>query len=285
MITYHQLLKEAKKRLYNAGQSEQSALLLLNELCSHTGVNLYVEMDNAADPVIQTEYLEAVHRMEKGEPLSYVLGYENFYGYDFLVSPEVLIPRPETEELVGLVLQLADEYFPDKETIQVFDVATGSGAIGITLSLEEPRMEVFASDISEEALHMAAKNNDKLNGRVEFCKGDMLEPFIEEGLQCDILVCNPPYIPDQEQMEHSVVDYEPHVALFGGSDGLKFYRRVFKRAREVVRPGGLMAFEMGYDQGERLSELAGIYFPEADIQVHQDMSGKDRMLSIKLPAE
>lgn len=285
MITWHQLLNEAKERLYNAGQSEQSALLLLNEMCSHHGINLYMEMDNPATEELQTDYLEAVHRMERGEPLSYVLGYENFYGYDFKVSPDVLIPRPETEELVGLVLALADEYFPDKERIDVFDVATGSGAIGITLSLEEPKMNVHASDISVDALGVAAENNGTLKGRVNFLQGDMLSPFIERDMHCDILVCNPPYIPNEENMEHSVVDFEPHVALFGGEDGLKFYRKVFSKARHVLRDNGLMAFEMGYDQGERLKNLASLYFPEARIEVHKDLSGKDRMLTIRLQSE
>lgn len=283
MITWHELLNEGKERLYNAGNSEQAAMLLLNELCQHADINLYTDLDLPADTDIATDYLEAVHRMENGEPLSYVLGYENFYGYDFTVTPDVLIPRPETEELVGLVLQIADACFPDKESIDVLDVATGSGAIGITLSLEEPRMQVTASDISKDALRVASANNDKLHGRVRLLCGDMLEPFIQENLQCDILVCNPPYIPDQENMERSVIDYEPHVALFGGSDGLKFYRRIFSRADQLVRPGGFMAFEMGYDQGERLSRLAQVYFPDAEIKVHQDMSGKDRMLSIRLP--
>ncbi len=190
------------------------------------------------------------------------MGYEWFYGYDYIVNENVLIPRPETEELVGLVLQVFDDKFSDRQSVETFDVATGSGAIGITLALEESRMHVTASDISQEAIEVAKQNKEKFNANVEFIVGDMLQPFIDNQLHCDILVCNPPYIPQEETMEHSVVDYEPHVALFGGEDGLKFYRDVFEKADQVLNPGGFLAFEMGYQQGEALKQLALEYFPK-----------------------
>ncbi|WP_276886645.1 peptide chain release factor N(5)-glutamine methyltransferase [Allobaculum stercoricanis] len=281
MITWHQLLQEGKERLYQANQSDQAALLLLNELCSHRNINLYMVMDEPVNEQVQTDYLEAIHRMEKGEPLGYVLGYENFYGYDFIVNEDVLIPRPETEELTGQVLMLCDDVLEKIEHPVVFDVATGSGAIGITLSLEEPRLDVYASDISQKALEVAYMNNEKLGGRVVFVQGDMLQPFVDRNMHCDVLVCNPPYIPQEEKLDHGVVDYEPNVALFGGEDGLYFYRSVFKNAHKVLNENGIMAFEMGYDQGERLSALAKQYFPEADVQVLQDISQKDRILVVR----
>ena len=197
------------------------------------------------------------------------------------MNEDVLIPRPETEELVGLVLSKFDDYFADKDHVNVFDVATGSGAIGITLNLEEPRMDVIASDISKEALVVAQKNNEKLDAHVNFICGSMLDPFVDRDLHCDILVCNPPYIPSEEKMEQSVVDYEPHVALFGGEDGLKFYRDVFEKAHLVLNEKAFLAFEMGWDQGESLSNLAREYFASATITVHKDMTGKDRMLTIE----
>lgn len=281
MITWHDLLKEGKERLYQAGNSEQAAMLLLNELCRHQNINLYMHLDDEADGPVATDYLEGIHRMEKGEPLGYVLGYENFYGYDFIINEDVLIPRPETEELTGQVLMLLDQYFEEKEHPVVFDVATGSGAIGVTLSLEDPRLDVYASDISHKALKTAWANNEKLGGRVVFLEGDMLQPFIERKMHCDLLVCNPPYIPNDEELDHEVVDYEPNVALFGGKDGLRFYRQVISNAHKVLRPNGIMAFEIGYDQGQRLHDLAAQYYPEAEIEVLKDMSGKDRILVIK----
>lgn len=280
-MTFHELINEGKERLYKAGQGEQAAQVLMVELCRQKNINLYMEMEQECCEDLKVDYLEAVHQMELGEPLGYVLGYEWFYGYDFKVNKDVLIPRPETEELVGLVLSLYDEHFNEKENVQVFDVATGSGAIGITLNLEEPKLNVICTDISKEALEVASENNQRLKASVNFLCGNMLDPLIDRQLKCDILVCNPPYIPDEETMEHSVVDYEPHVALFGGDDGLKFYRDVFEKAHLVLNSGAFLAFEMGYNQGQELSDLAKSYFPEATITVHQDMSGKDRMLTIE----
>ena len=281
-MTYHALIIEAKNRLFEAGQGEQAAQLLMVELCRQKNINLYICMDDECDEEIQKIYQASVNEMEKGKPLGYVLGYEWFFGYDFKVNEDVLIPRPETEELVELVLQMFDEKFGDKDHVKVFDVATGSGAIGITLNLEENRMDVIASDISKEALDVAFENNKKLNAHVNFICGSMLDPFVDRDLHCDILVCNPPYIPSDEVMEHSVVDYEPHVALFGGDDGLKFYRDVFEKAHLVCNENAFMAFEMGYQQGAALTALAKAYFPNAKIEVHKDMSQKDRMLTIEL---
>lgn len=281
-MTYRDLIHQGQKRLFDAGQGDQAAQLLMAELCRQKNINLYLEMEEEADADLASLYLKDIALMEEGKPLSYVLGYESFYGYDFIVNEDVLIPRPETEELVGLVLGLFDDYFPDCDKVSVFDVATGSGAIGITLNLEEPKMDVTASDISQKALVVAEKNNEKLQANVKFICGNMLDPFIERNLHCDILVCNPPYIPSSEQMEHSVVDYEPHVALFGGDDGLKFYRDVFEKAPQVLNPKSFLAFEMGYNQGKALSSLAKEHFPNGKVTVHKDMSGKDRMLTIEL---
>lgn len=280
-MTFHRLINEGKERLYKAGQGEQAAMLYMVELCQNAHIDLYSQMDEEIPEEIQTDYLEGIHLMEQGEPLSYVLGHECFYGYNFKVNEDVLIPRPETEELVALVLQLFDDHFGDKESVQVFDVATGSGAIGITLNLEEPKMNVIASDISKKALIVAKENNDTLGAHVNFICGNMLDPFIERNLTCDILVCNPPYIPNEEKMEKSVVNYEPHVALFGGEDGLKFYRDVFEKAHQVLNEHAFLAFEMGWNQGQALSKLAREYFPDAKITIHKDMSKKDRMFTIE----
>lgn len=281
-MTYHSLILDARERLFQAGQGEQAAQLLMVELCRQRDKNLYILMNEECDKEIEEIYKKAVIEMEQGKPLGYVLGYEWFFGYDFIVNEDVLIPRCETEELVELVLQKFDERFSNRDHVTVFDVATGSGAIGITLNLEEEKMDVIASDISQKALDVAYKNNEKLKAHVNFICGSMLDPFIDRNLHCDILVCNPPYIPDEEEMEHSVVDYEPHVALFGGEDGLKFYRDVFEKAHLVCLEHAFMAFEMGYQQGKALMKLSRQYFPDACIQVHKDMSGKDRMLTIEL---
>ena len=279
MASYRQVLREAKERLYAAGQGEQAAQLLMLELANLEAHNLYMEYDEEVPQDLLEAFEAGIRRMEQGEPLGHVLGFEWFYGYRFKVNPDVLIPRPETEELVANILAAYDECF-DGQDVDVIDVGTGSGAIAIALREEEAHLQVTASDISEQAVAVARKNAADNAADVTFLTGDMLEPFIEAGIRCDILVSNPPYIPVHEQMEHSVVDFEPHVALFGGEDGLKFYREIFANAHRVIKEKAILAFEMGYDQGERLRALAKEHFPDARVEIIKDLSGKNRMLFV-----
>ena len=279
MASYRQVLREAKERLYAAGQGEQAAQLLMLELANLEAHNLYMEYDEEVPQDLLEAFEAGIRRMEQGEPLGHVLGFEWFYGYRFKVNPDVLIPRPETEELVANILAAYDECF-DGQDVDVIDVGTGSGAIAIALRKEEAHLQVTASDISEQAVAVARKNAADNAANVTFLTGDMLEPFIEAGIRCDILVSNPPYIPAHEQMEHSVVDFEPHVALFGGEDGLKFYREIFANAHRVIKEKAILAFEMGYDQGERLRALAKEHFPDARVEIIKDLSGKNRMLFV-----
>lgn len=279
MASYRQVLREAKERLYAAGQGEQAAPLLMLELANLEAHNLYMEYDEEVPQDLLEAFEAGIRRMEQGEPLGHVLGFEWFYGYRFKVNPDVLIPRPETEELVANILAAYDECF-DGQDVDVIDVGTGSGAIAIALRKEEAHLQVTASDISEQAVAVARKNAADNAADVTFLTGDMLEPFIEAGIRCDILVSNPPYIPVHEQMEHSVVDFEPHVALFGGEDGLKFYREIFANAHRVIKEKAILAFEMGYDQGERLRALAKEHFPDARVEIIKDLSGKNRMLFV-----
>ena len=279
MASYRQVLREAKERLYAAGQGEQAAQLLMLELANLEAHNLYMEYDEEVPQDLLEAFEAGIRRMEQGEPLGHVLGFEWFYGYRFKVNPDVLIPRPETEELVANILAAYDECF-DGQDVDVLDVGTGSGAIAIALRKEEAHLQVTASDISEQAVAVARKNAADNAADVTFLTGDMLEPFIEAGIRCDILVSNPPYIPVHEQMEHSVVDFEPHVALFGGEDGLKFYREIFANAHRVIKEKAILAFEMGYDQGERLRALAKEHFPDARVEIIKDLSGKNRMLFV-----
>ena len=279
MASYRQVLREAKERLYAAGQGEQAAQLLMLELANLEAHNLYMEYDEEVPQDLLEAFEAGIRRMEQGEPLGHVLGFEWFYGYRFKVNPDVLIPRPETEELVANILAAYDECF-DGQDVDVIDVGTGSGANAIALRKEGAHLQVTASDISEQAVAVARKNAADNAADVTFLTGDMLEPFIEAGIRCDILVSNPPYIPVHEQMEHSVVDFEPHVALFGGEDGLKFYREIFANAHRVIKEKAILAFEMGYDQGERLRALAKEHFPDARVEIIKDLSGKNRMLFV-----
>ena len=155
-----------------------------------------------------------------------------------------------------------------------------SGAIAITLKKEEARVKMYASDISQEAIVVAKENAKNNEADITFFVGDMLKPFIEAGCKLDILVCNPPYIPQEEVMEASVVDYEPHVALFGGEDGLKYYRDVFSNCKQILKPHSFMAFEMGWNQKEAMEGLLREYFGEIRHEILKDINGKDRMLFV-----
>ncbi|MBQ3296047.1 MAG: peptide chain release factor N(5)-glutamine methyltransferase [Erysipelotrichaceae bacterium] len=281
MSTYNQLIHKYRNEFYEKGLSPETVKAFIFELCNEFDINLYLDLDKEADNRVSEKFEKGIERLLQNEPLNYVLGYSYFYGYKFIVNKDVLIPRYETEELVGLILGKYDEFFKGKE-INICDVGTGSGAIAIALKKEEDKLNVYASDISEDALNVAKLNARNNDAEVEFLHGSMLEPYIERSIKVDILVSNPPYIKTVENIESSVYDYEPHVALFGGEDGLKFYREIFENAHKVVNPKGLLFFEMGYDLKDALSELAKKYFKDAEIEVYKDINNKDRMLMIKL---
>lgn len=278
-MNYRECLFSAKKQMVEKNLSENAAMLLMMEITGKENHDLYVEFEEEISEEILKEFNEKFARLLTGEPLQHILGYEYFYGHKFIVNEDVLIPRPETEELVANVLAYYDEFF-NGQKVDVCDIGTGSGAIAITLKKEEENFTVTASDISEKAVATAKRNAANLEANVNFLVGDMCEPLIENNIKVDILVSNPPYIPVDEEMEHSVKDFEPHVALFGGEDGLKFYRIIFERSKYLLKEKSFMAFEMGYNQKENLTALAKQYFPNSKIEVIKDLSGKNRMLFI-----
>ncbi len=278
-MNYRERLLSAKKEMVKRDLSENAAMLLMMEITGKENHDLYMEFEDEIPTDILNEFNEKYERLLTGEPLQHILGYEYFYGHKFIVNEDVLIPRPETEELVANILAYYDEFF-EGQKVDVCDIGTGSGAIAITLKKEEPNFTVTASDISELAVKTAKQNAENLEADVNFLIGDMCEPLIDNNIKVDILVSNPPYIPQDEEMEHSVKDFEPHVALFGGEDGLKFYRIIFERSKYLLKEKSFMAFEMGYNQKENLTALAQEYFPNSKIEVLKDMSGKNRMLFI-----
>ena len=278
-MNYRECLFSAKKQMVERNLSENAAMLLMMEITGKENHDLYVEFEEEIEEEILKEFNDKFARLLTGEPLQHILGYEYFYGHKFIVNEDVLIPRPETEELVANVLAYYDEFF-NGQKVDVCDIGTGSGAIAITLKKEEDNFTVTASDISEKAVATAKRNATNLEADVHFLVGDMCEPLIENNIKVDILVSNPPYIPVDEEMEHSVKDFEPHVALFGGEDGLKFYRIIFERSKYLLKERSFMAFEMGYNQKENLTALAKQYFPNSKIEVIKDLSGKNRMLFI-----
>lgn len=278
MTSYNDLLFKYKKDFKDDTNIIRKYLF---ELCNEKGIDLYYSKDDECDKDVLEKFEKGVKRLLNDEPLNYVLGYSYFYGYKLKVSDKVLIPRFETEELVSHVLACYDSSFKGKK-INVCDIGTGSGAIAIALKKEEDNMNLFASDISKEAIEVA-KDNSKINEcDINFYVGNMLEPLIKNNIHVDILISNPPYIKTNEEIENSVKNYEPHVALFGGEDGLRYYKEILPRAKEILNPSGFIFFEIGYDQKESLSQYVESVYPDANIDVFKDINGKNRVMKISL---
>ncbi|WP_040340749.1 peptide chain release factor N(5)-glutamine methyltransferase [Fictibacillus macauensis] len=280
----HEALKWASSVLRQEGREEGAAeWLLRHALGDISRTELLFDLKEPLPASVQTAFSEAVKQHAEGVPVQYITGYESFYGRRFSVNKEVLIPRPETEELVYEVLQRAQRRFQN-EPVTVVDVGTGSGAIAVTLALEEPAFSVATIDIAQESLEVARQNAKALGANVEFIHGDLLQPFIQAERKVDIVVSNPPYIPDHEitTLETIVKDQEPYRALSGGEDGYVFYRRFMEELPHVIRPHGIIAFEVGHDQGQVVAEMLRITFPGARVSVIRDISQKERMVIAEL---
>ena len=212
--------------------------------------------------------------IEKNVPLSHLAGFEYFYDRKFKVTKDVLSPRMETEELIYKVIEYIKSI--NKNNIKILDLCTGSGIIGITLrkELEFKSLEVVASDISEEALKVAKENAIMNEAEVKFIQSDIFENINEK---FDIIVSNPPYIAysDKITMEDNVLNYDPHLALFAEEDGMYFYREIVENAKKYLEEDGLVFFEIGYNQREKILKLANENGFKAE--VYKDINGRDRM--------
>ena len=281
MASYHDVLWQTFRDIKDSDLSDEAVQLLMLELCNMTHNDLYLHYEDEMPEELYEKYHDGVRRLLNNEPLQYIVGHQWFYGYQINVSPEVLIPRYETEELVANVLADSDYFFgDDKEEITIADVGTGSGAIAIALKKEEPKFRMYATDISETALKQAEENARFNDCEITFMQGDMLQPLIDNNIRLDILVSNPPYIPVEQEVQKSVEEYEPHVALFGGQDGLFFYRKIFENAAKVIKEKSFMAFEIGYDEKDAIVAELKKYFPTDHYEVLKDLNGKNRMLFV-----
>lgn len=280
MATVKELIKLAESRLDDASKDVNVAKVLFYHLADKQPHELYLMYDEEVSLELEAKFLAGMEEYYQGKPIQYIKGVENFFGRDFKVNEDVLIPRYETEELVENILYRIDDYFAEYQSITLCDVGTGSGAIATSLALEEPRLKVFATDISLKAVTVAKDNAKNLGANIEFMVGDMLEPLLENEIKVDIFVSNPPYIPQEQEIEAMVKDNEPHVALFGGNDGLYFYRKIFQGVEPLLQERALLAFEMGFDQRELMEAALQEYFPNDPHEVIKDINGKDRMLFI-----
>lgn len=280
MATVKELIKQAEARLDDSNKDVNVAKVLFYHLANKQPHELYLMYDEEVDETLEKDFLMGMEEYYNGKPIQYIKGVETFFGRDFKVNENVLIPRYETEELVENILYRIDDYFADYQNITLCDVGTGSGAIATSLALEESRLKVYASDISSLAIEVAKENAHNLKADVTFLVGDMLEPLLNKNIKVDIFVSNPPYIPQNQEIEAVVKDNEPHVALFGGDDGLYFYRKIFSGVNELLNDRALLAFEMGFDQRELMEEALAEYFPNDPYEIIKDINGKDRMLFI-----
>ncbi len=228
----------------------------------------------------QRDVLQAMlQRLQQSEPVQYVLGHTEFYGLRFNVNPHVLIPRPETEELVEWVMSTMDS-----SALHVLDIGTGSGCIPITIAHRFPNAIVQGVDVSHEALQVATENNRLNNTNVTFSYLNILTDSLSDTTY-HIIISNPPYIAesDKQQMEANVLQYEPHLALFAtGTDDLIFYRTIAAKALPALLPGGKLFFEIHAERGPQVVELMQQH-GYTNVQLRTDLSGKHRMVMGEKP--
>ena len=278
-MTYQKLINKGKKLAREKGLEEEAIKLIVLELSGLDGAAFFMNLNSEVEKELEDKINAAIDKYLSGLPAQHIIGYSYFYGYKMIVNSSVLIPRPETEELVGLVLSYYDDYFDGKK-VEVVDVGTGSGNIAIALAKEEDNMHLTATDISSDALLTAKQNAINNDADVTFLQGNMLDPLIDKGLKFDILVSNPPYIPDDEYVEPLVKDNEPNIALFGGDKGMKFYKEILENAKNVLKPNALLLFEHSHKTKVEMLHLANQCFPNCQAEVLKDLNGKDRFLVI-----
>ncbi len=266
--------------------ARRDAQVLLSSVLDVERTTFYAHPEREVTPEQAEHFFQLVDRRRRGAPVAYLLGYKEFYGRDFLVDRRVLIPRPETEILVETALAVVRRKFATGQVPVVADIGTGSGAIPITIALEEPRLPyLYGCDISPGALAVASLNcvHHHVEGRVCLLQGDLLEPLPEA---VDLLTANLPYVGMQEMatLAPDVKDYEPPQALFSGADGLDLLLRLCKDARrsDILKPGAVMLLEIGYQQREPLTRLLRELWPQATITYQKDYAGWDRLLQIAL---
>lgn len=280
-----EVLKWASSYLKGYQREEHVAEILLQYHLNISRTTFFMEMQQVIPEEVLTLFK---HDLEQhalfGVPVQHLMGYQEFYGREFIVNEHVLVPRFETEELVEHVIEVVRRDFAE-QNVTIVDVGTGSGVIGISLALELPNVEVFAIDISEEALQVAKENACRLGAEIKFLRGDFLGPIIDSGINPEVIVSNPPYIKleDDVTLADTVVNYDPHLALFGGDDGLVAYRKIINQVSELpeVKDRSVL-FEIGYDQAQEVSELAKDAFPDSKIKSFKDINENDRIVSIDL---
>lgn len=276
--------------VYNFEEARNLAWLSISHVCRFDRMQYLAAKENEVSPQDETSLLLILEDLATGKPLQYILGETEFYGLTFRVNPAVLIPRPETEELVDWILKdaKADNKEPISEEFTILDIGTGSGCIPVTLKKNLPAAKVMAMDISPDALETAIRNSVLNQVEVRFYLDDILNPGESElfNSKFDIIVSNPPYVTNAEksQMHQNVLEFEPHTALFvQDNDPLVFYKAIAGFAIRQLKPRGSLYLEINEGFGKETINLLKEY-GFTDIELRKDLPGRFRMIKATKPA-
>ena len=269
-----QIFKDFEEQLITQGEEAESLSFVYRSLknLSFTDFIFAIQQEITPD---EKEFVESIYKQLVAHvPAQYIIGNTEFYGLELKVDERVMIPRPETEELVELIL--TENAKPNQS---VLDIGTGSGAIALALAKNRPDWLVTASDISPDALNLASENASLQDLKISFKKSDCFEEIAEN---YDIIVSNPPYISraDESEVGLNVLHSEPHLALFAEEDGLAIYRKIAQEAKNHLREGGKIYLEIGYKQGHSVPALFRKYLPEKRVRTLKDQFGQDRMVVV-----
>lgn len=280
MMTYKNVMEAldwASSFLVDNGREETAARIVMQHILDTTYAGVMLHLQDTLTAEQCEQFVQLITEHANGRPVQYCIGSEEFYGRTFLVDESVLIPRPETEELVLGTSNRIKKIFPTK-ALKLADIGTGSGAIAISMKLECPELTVVATDLSAAALATAQKNAQLLAADIDFRQGDLTAPL--NGEKFDIVLSNPPYIAFEEAKDMSsiVLEHEPHSALFAEEDGLILYRKLAQQLPALMNKPALIGLEIGYTQGEQVAQFFQESFPQATVTVENDINGKPRMV-------
>ena len=269
-----QIFKDFEEKLIAQGEEAESLSFVYRSLKNLSFTDFVFALQQEVTEEEKQFVEEIFKKLAAHIPAQYIIGHTEFYGMQLKVDERVLIPRPETEELVELILTENPE-----KNLKVLDIGTGSGAIALALAKNRPNWSVTAADISQDALELATENANAQNLNLSFIKSDC---FSEISSKYDIIVSNPPYISreDQEEVGLNVLHSEPHLALFADEDGLAIYRRIAESSKDYLNDGGKIYLEIGYKQGQSVPALFTENFPEKRVRTLKDQFGQDRMVVI-----
>ena len=270
-----QAITKACLLLRRQGKEESLARFLLMYILDESPQLFSNSLSEQISKENEEKYFSLIEKHIKEDvPLSHLVGFEYFYDRKYKVTKDVLSPRMETEELIYKVIEYVKA--SNKNKFKILDLCTGSGIIAITLKkeLEQVSVDIIASDISEEALEVAKENSQSHDATIKFIKSDIFNNIDDK---FDIIVSNPPYIDrkDEVTMQDNVLNYDPHLALFAEEEGMYFYRKIIEQANDYLNENGVMFFEIGYDQKDKIIKLADMNGYSAE--VYKDINGRDRM--------